>query len=360
MKEINIKTIYFISGEHNNGKSTIASYFNLDVIALDDIFAHFYNKYNHIIHFINIFSCTLIWPSLTEIQKNEFIQLVIIEIEKFIASDFNEIVFEGWLLEFFKEDLKNKYNNIVNICDIYVSDFNCIVDNITFQNEKESEIEKNIVNPIKNYFSDKIINNLDIKYHFFEDFNIGNPFQNSLEKYKLFFLDRSNLILNKNVLDIGCNTGYNCFKMAEKAKSVTGIDIFFNPIRDASLINNFLYKFNNIKFFQCDFFDFKDGNFDVILASSVIHYFVYDQFKFFIKCHQILNKNGYLILEAGISQLPYFSEIIKRADNTTCEYPSEFKLINELCKDFHLIYKSKSINQHGDNTPRFIFQFLKK
>jgi 2-polyprenyl-3-methyl-5-hydroxy-6-metoxy-1,4-benzoquinol methylase len=354
LKTIEYKSVYFLSGEPKNGKTTIAGKFNLRVIALDELFLQYYNNLTGTDH-RGKFSIWHTWPKLSDSEKNDFGAIIENELHKFIISSDTEIVFDGWLLKFFKESIKVKFADALLICDISVMKYCCHVDNVVFINDNEADIEKNIVIPVKQYFRGKTLKSLNINYHYFEKIGIGNPIQKSAQKYAAFNL--SDIIKNKIVLDIGCNSGYNCFNMSLTASGVTGLDILPVALKNAAVIKHFLYNSGKINFIQGNILDFNQDTYDVILASSIIHYFVAAQQQFIDKCLELLTDQGILVLELGIAE---HSFITKRADNILCEYPSEHALLNVLCKNFNLIYKSPSVNQAGDSVPRFIYHLQKK
>jgi 2-polyprenyl-3-methyl-5-hydroxy-6-metoxy-1,4-benzoquinol methylase len=192
-----------------------------------------------------------------------------------------------------------------------------------------------------------------INYHYFETIQIGNPKQRSKEKFDLF-----NLPINgKTMLDIGCNTGYNSINASYDALHVTGIDNVPSVIVLAKEINDQYFHRENIDFVPTDIFKYNSGGkFDVILASSIFHYFVGKQQAFIDKCCELLEPHGgVLVLEAGISH----DEVIRRADGQLCQYPSIETLLY-FCKKFVLTYSCDSVKQGGDPIPRTIFHFTKR
>jgi 2-polyprenyl-3-methyl-5-hydroxy-6-metoxy-1,4-benzoquinol methylase len=50
-------------------------------------------------------------------------------------------------------------------------------------------------------------------------------------RHKVAYLYAKDLVLNKSVIDIGCGTGYGCQILAQKAKTVYGIDNNFDAIQ---------------------------------------------------------------------------------------------------------------------------------
>lgn len=77
------------------------------------------------------------------------------------------------------------------------------------------------------------------------------------------------------VIDIACGTGVQLFEIAEKAKSVTGIDLSESMIRHATN-NAKKKKITNASFVVCDATDlgiFYDRKFDVAILSMALHQF---------------------------------------------------------------------------------------
>lgn len=346
--EVKSKSIYLISGHPKHGKTTIASNFDLMILSLDELFWIFYNK--HIREVTEqTFSIYDVFKTLNQEQLNIYKDLIFDRINDFISSELTEFVIEGWLLSFLKESIKKTYPNI-NFCDIIAFDYCCYTDGIKFENKDELLIKENIVTPLKKYFYKRELLRLNVSYHYFEDIRIGNQYQNSLEKYNRFTLTG---IENKTILDVGCNTGYNVIKMASKAAKVIGLDNNHNALKTASYINNLYYKKDNLKFIFSDFLIYKTHiKFDIILASSIFHYFVGKQQQFINKCYELLNDNGILVLECGILTTV-------KPNRLDCEYTSKEKLM-QLCKDFECIYEGESVMQAGDNIQRYVFHFKKK
>ena len=342
-----MKIIYLLSGAPKQGKTTIANEFETKVISVDELFLQYYNYLTGVENRGRI-SIYELWKGFDEVRIKEFYNRICFEIVKFYISEEKEILFDGWLLTFCKDFIKNLYSKNINFCDITVFDYNCYLGNQLFYNKDIHKIKENIVYPLKKSFKIELSKQLNINYHYFDEFKFGNPKQRSKEKYSLFnFPD----LTGKTVLDIGCNSGYNSIMMAETAKEVTGIDINSSAIDNANIVNRFLYERKNVKFINADVFDFT-GKYDVILASSLFHYFVGRQQDFINKCYELLNNNGILILECGIL-INNIAPIRK-----DCEYTTRENLIN-ICKEFKLIYECNSVNQIGDNVPRFVFHFKK-
>ena len=88
-----------------------------------------------------------------------------------------------------------------------------------------------------------------------------------LMRYHEFFLN--NINPDDNILDIGCGNGYNTYKIAEKARSVVGIDINENNIKSA--VRDF--QRDNIEYIKGDATSYLfDRKFDVIILSNVLEH----------------------------------------------------------------------------------------
>jgi len=88
-----------------------------------------------------------------------------------------------------------------------------------------------------------------------------------LMKYHDFFLN--NINPDDTILDVGCGNGLVAYDVAKRAKSVVGIDIDENKIRDAK--KNFLL--DNIGYICGDIISWQfRQKFDVIIMSNVLEH----------------------------------------------------------------------------------------
>ena len=99
------------------------------------------------------FSVTGLFQLCEQIHLNNFYDRIAFKINDFIRSDKNEIIIEGWLLPFFKDELKKFYREQIKFYDIQVFHYNCYLDGFVFVNKNESDIKINIVEPIKKYIN---------------------------------------------------------------------------------------------------------------------------------------------------------------------------------------------------------------
>ena len=80
----------------------------------------------------------------------------------------------------------------------------------------------------------------------------------------------------KNVLDIGCYTGYFSHKIAKLGTSVTGIELNNERLSIARRLNKLLKL--NVNFIHADFFQYlRDKKFDCILFFSILHWILKDK-----------------------------------------------------------------------------------
>lgn len=104
----------------------------------------------------------------------------------------------------------------------------------------------------------------------------------------------ASLVKGKDVLEIGCGTGYGSSILAEHAKSVTAIDISEAAINIAKES----YIKDNLRFAVGDAGNlsaFKDGSYDIVFSSQCIeHVIVYE--KFVSEVSRILKKGGTFVV----------------------------------------------------------------
>jgi len=100
----------------------------------------------------------------------------------------------------------------------------------------------------------------------------------------------------KKVLDLGCGTGRNSVKIAEKGAEVIGIDLSKEMLEIA---REKAEKFNlNIQFIEQDFSDkikFKSEKFDVIICDLVFGH-LKDTFPVIKEMKRVLKKRGIIVI----------------------------------------------------------------
>ncbi|NIT59058.1 MAG: methyltransferase domain-containing protein [Aliifodinibius sp.] len=100
---------------------------------------------------------------------------------------------------------------------------------------------------------------------------------------------------NKRVLDIGCGQGYYSIPLAEKAKSVVGIDISGQAIHYAQKVAAKTHL-SNVSFQQVDLFEFAPSEtFDVVLSITVLMH-LQNLSKALNQIYTLLDTNGQFLL----------------------------------------------------------------
>jgi tRNA (mo5U34)-methyltransferase len=171
-------------------------------------------------------------------------------------------------------------------------------------------------------------------FDFIEGDHRDSDSKGRFEKSRLESFD----LVDKNILDVGCNAGYFLFRLLNSgAKSLVGIELGEKFVYVSNELNNQVYKSNKVKVILGDFFDYEfDQHFDLIICFSTFHYFKDNQL-FFNKCFELLNKDGILLLEVE-------------------EYPeNSLNLQRYLNEKFTIINKYKSIIQISHE--RWFYEF---
>ena len=271
-----------------------------------------------------------------------------------------------------------KYGFIVNID---VVDFNADVNGNIFSSSaipevarskkgletKEIWVEaignwKDTCGEIRNLTKDSIINSIieSNVYHTFDDLGVANiGGSNTREKWIRSGL--SEISEGKRILDVGCYLGYYSIRLMEnKASCVIGIDINGNTLSNASIINNSIYKYVDITYGLSSFEEFKDPvGFDIILMGGIFHYFREHQQFTIDKAYNMLNKNGVLVVEIGVSSTDDDILIKRRSvDVDGCWFPNK-RIIPDMFSKFEKTYEMQSVDQPGDDCQRTWFHFKK-
>jgi ubiquinone/menaquinone biosynthesis C-methylase UbiE len=110
----------------------------------------------------------------------------------------------------------------------------------------------------------------------------------------LNFLGQQNLIRKVRILDVGCGVGLaeNVFKNSELVESVTGIDLCFESLRNASS-----HPQRPAHYLQADGFrlPFQDDSFDAIFTICTFHHVLVEQRRdFLLEMRRVLRLGGWL------------------------------------------------------------------
>jgi len=169
---------------------------------------------------------------------------------------------------------------------------------------------------------------------------------------------------NKMVLDLGCNEGFFCFECEKRGARVIGIENdpywFRAAIRKKETIPStviFLKEdWNHINQFEY--------RFDLVLFLSSFHYTGDKMEEVLKKIYDVMNDEGFLILEAGLSDLEegkYYIEKKKRPTGDVPSYPNKYT-IRKLLENAGF----EKIQFYGDSCgirdvlPRYVIHAYKK
>jgi len=169
---------------------------------------------------------------------------------------------------------------------------------------------------------------------------------------------------NKMVLDLGCNEGFFCFECEKRGARVIGIEKdtywFRAAVRKKETIPSsviFLKEdWNNINRL--------DHRFDLVLFLSSFHYTGDRMEEMLKKMYDVMNDGGFLILEAGLSDVEegkYYIEKKKRPIGDICSYPNKYT-IRKLLENagFEKIQFYGDSDGIRDVLPRYILHAYKK
>lgn len=172
----------------------------------------------------------------------------------------------------------------------------------------------------------------------------------SLEKLKSLFLPN---LAGKSFLDVGCNEGFFCgYAKFNGASRVVGIDLNEAFIRRAEA------RFPDCEFLHQSWASLPNGQFDVIVMLSAIHY-AEDQPAMIAQLVEKLAPDGILVLEMGVinSDQPEWVTVERSID--TRLFPTN-ALLPELLKPYAWKWIAHSVSQTGDPTPRSVIHISKR
>lgn len=223
-----------------------------------------------------------------------------------------------------------------------------------------------VLKHIRASFSEKCINITlpKSRYQNFSSFNlprVGNSGSDTLKKYNASHLEDI-VQADDNFVDIGCNAGYFCFRVAGKTNgSIVGVDIVNNWLETASHINSSIFRSNNISFVNAQAWEFlsnSPSSYEVIHCASTYHYFRERQIVFLREAHRALTANGILVLEVELANTSTEPEITKRArgvDSEPCWFPNNAMFLQQIDGLFNVEAKFESVFQKGSFYNRVYF-----
>ena len=199
------------------------------------------------------------------------IEKVVIERSETAEIDYGLDWFEENLDQIYVGNLKQRYHSLLASFDI-----------------------KSILKEI--LFREKQVFGRGEFYQSFEQIGIEGQRPTS-QRYQIYNLDE-HLHPNYNVLDIGCNTGFFTLVIADKVKSITGIEINPTLVEIANITKAYLGK-TNVTFKSGNFNSISlDGDFDFICSFAVHHWLAVDMKKYGLKLLKLLKPGGKVLLES--------------------------------------------------------------
>ncbi|GAB3343668.1 class I SAM-dependent methyltransferase [Marilutibacter aestuarii] len=172
----------------------------------------------------------------------------------------------------------------------------------------------------------------------------------SLDKLKALQLPP---LKGKRFLDVGCNEGFFCgyadFLGAERS---VGLD------RSALFLERARARFGGCEFITGSWDQLPEGDFDVILLASALHY-AEDQPALVHSLVDKLSMNGVLVLELGIASSPK-SEWVRVTRGIDERYFPSMPLLRELLAPYAWKWMGPSVKQDGDPVNRHVLHISRR
>ncbi|MGJ4803769.1 methyltransferase domain-containing protein [Luteimonas sp. SDU82] len=166
----------------------------------------------------------------------------------------------------------------------------------------------------------------------------------TLDKLKALKLP---VLEGRSFLDVGCNEGFFCgFAAFLGASRVVGVD------RSSLFLDRAKARFPGCEFLQQAWDHLPDGQFDVILLASALHY-ADDQPALIRRLVERLSPDGMLVLELGIVSDPVSEWVTVDRGIDTRLFPTMPKL-REILADYAWKWMGPSVDQAGDPIMRHV------
>ena len=142
---------------------------------------------------------------------------------------------------------------------------------------------------------------------------------------------------DKDVVDIGCGTGYGDFIISKEAKRVIGID----NSKEAIDFAKEHYKKENVEFYQMDWKEIKNfkEKFDVIISFEFIEH-IKEQEEFLGLIKEILKENGIVIISTPNKSISSGNNIYHckelnplEFENLTSKYFKNYRIYGQFLRD---------------------------
>ncbi|KAF1715937.1 methyltransferase type 11 [Pseudoxanthomonas yeongjuensis] len=154
-------------------------------------------------------------------------------------------------------------------------------------------------------------------------------------------------------LDVGCNEGFFCgFAKFQGAQRVVGID------QSRGFIDRARRRFPDCEFYQQNWDSLPEGQFDVILLASALHY-ADDQAALVGRLVERLSPDGVLVLELGIVSKKE-SEWVKVERGIDQRYFPTMAKLTEVLAPFAWKWMGPSVSQSGDPIARHVLHISRR
>lgn len=193
----------------------------------------------------------------------------------------------------------------------------------------------------------------NLVYQDFGDTKGGSASNNKLQAIKLPDL------MGKRFLDLGCNAGFFCVHAKSSGASyVLGVD------SSPRVIGIARERHPDIDFLDTGWDKFPDGEFDVVICLSAIHYAA-DAVALASNIHSHLSTDGLFVLEGGVVRediLPWTDLLVVawREVGDRVRHLSSGFIERHLLTGFDWKLISESIAQGGDMIPRAVIHAYKR
>ena len=262
-------------------------------------------------------------------------------------------VIEGYYFhdEKFKEAVKKRCDQLSYLECFYKDRKNSCIYKL---NEKMLKDIKDVQVEVKKMIGEKYA------YQVFSKKCIGDS--KSYDKLKKLGIPEN--LQNKNVLDLGCNEGFYCFKCEKRGARCVGIEkdpYWYNQaLRKKDKFSSFVYFINE----SWDFLPLLNYKFDIVLFLAAFHYIKNNQLEVLTSVYNKLRNNGILILEVGLldkDESNFLIEDVKRPAGDICQFTNKFT-IEKLLRDAgfeNVEFFGRGWDIRGDDVPRYVIHAKK-
>jgi 2-polyprenyl-3-methyl-5-hydroxy-6-metoxy-1,4-benzoquinol methylase len=323
MRRIHIPNLFYIHGQPHQGKSSLTRHFrqslDCEVLPTDQIFWRWCDKYHPVETREARWSLGKHFPHLPNPLKREWFEYLTdyaLACTKYARPD---MVMEGWLLTLLPKDLKAILHHRTTILSIAMRQYVAHTSRRNYAAEGSNYTK--VVSELKRRLTrDKVVELMPlVRQQRFEEYSNCAGKSDCAGRLLAFGLPAD--MRGKNVLEVGCGTGYFSIRCAQRGADVWAVDTHEESVRLSARIASSIYRLLNIKFYCGDIMheNFnKPVKFDYILLLNGLTSLT-DPTSLFRRLQDFLAPDGQLLVEAIVPRLdaasefkdkvPYFKEI---------------------------------------------------